>query len=57
MATRLGHCCMAVVGEEASRSAPRWRPASDQRAANMQAFAAAALELLAQTLETETLKA
>lgn len=44
-----GHCCMAVVGEEAAVSATL-ETGSDARAANMRAFAAAALELLAQTL-------
>lgn len=46
-----GHCCMAVVGEETSVSATL-ETGSAERAANMRAFAAAALELLAKTLET-----
>ena len=50
-----GHCCMAVAGEETSVSATL-ETGSDQRADNMRAFAAAALELLAQTLESETAK-
>lgn len=45
-----GHCCMAVVGEETSVSATL-ETASAERASNMRAFAAAALELLAKTLE------
>lgn len=45
-----GHCCMAVVGEDTAISATL-ETGSAERAANMQAFAAAALELLAQTLE------
>jgi PncC family amidohydrolase len=45
-----GHCCMAVVGEETSVSATLETGHGD-RAPNMQAFAAAALELLARTLE------
>ncbi len=45
-----GHCCMAVVGEVSVSTTVE--TGSDQRAANMQAFAAAALGFLAQTLET-----
>jgi nicotinamide-nucleotide amidase len=45
-----GHCCMAVVGEEISVSATL-ETGSAERAANMRAFAAAALRLLAETLE------
>ena len=45
-----GHCCMAVVGEDASVSATL-ETANAERGANMRAFAAAALELLARTLE------
>lgn len=47
-----GHCCMAVVGEETSASSTLETGSAD-RAPNMQAFAVAALELLAQTLEAE----
>jgi nicotinamide mononucleotide (NMN) deamidase PncC len=47
-----GHCCMAAVGEETSVSATLETGSAD-RAPNMQAFAVAALELLAQTLEAE----
>ena len=46
-----GHCCMAVVGKEVSVSTTL-ETGNDQRASNMQAFAAAALAFLAQTLET-----
>lgn len=46
-----GHCCMAVVSEDASVSATLETGSAD-RAPNMRAFAAAALELLAQTLES-----
>ncbi len=45
-----GHCCMAVVGEETSVSATL-ETGGAARSANMQAFAIAALELLANTLE------
>jgi nicotinamide-nucleotide amidase len=45
-----GHCCMAVVGEEVSVSATL-ETGSDDRPANMQAFAAAALKHLLDTLE------
>jgi nicotinamide-nucleotide amidase len=46
-----GHCCMAVVGEETSVSATLETGVAE-RAANMQAFAVAALDLLSKTLET-----
>jgi len=45
-----GHCCMAVVGEEVSVSTTL-ETGSDQRAANMHAFATGALGFLAQTLD------
>ena len=45
-----GHSCMAVVGEEASDSATL-ETGVDDRPANMRAFAAAALNLLLDTLE------
>lgn len=45
-----GHCCMAVVGEAAAVGATL-ETGGGERLANMRAFAAAALELLAKTLE------
>ncbi|WP_421738628.1 CinA family protein [Caulobacter sp.] len=45
-----GHCCMAVAGEDTAVSATL-ETGSDDRPANMQAFAAAALKLLLDTLE------
>jgi nicotinamide mononucleotide (NMN) deamidase PncC len=45
-----GHCCFAVVGEETSVSTTIETGHGD-RGRNMQAFAVAALELLARTLE------
>jgi PncC family amidohydrolase len=45
-----GHCCMAVVGEAVSVSTTL-ETGSDQRGANMHAFAAAALGFLADTLD------
>lgn len=48
-----GHCCCGVVGEEVSIGATL-ETGGDHRATNMQAFAAFALTLLAQTLEAKT---
>lgn len=45
-----GHCCFAVVGEESAVTTTLETGRGD-RGENMQAFAAAALELLARTLE------